>query len=542
MRQDGQPGKKMYISYLSFFQARSSCFFFALFLHRENLSLLVQKSRPNIPEKPKNSYILDVFADGAVQPPFNVPEITQPIFPARKCNIADYGAIGDGKTKDTAAINKAIDDCSQKGGGQVLIPRGKWLTGAIRLASNIDLHLDDKAEIIFSTDLHDYLPFVFSRYEGIELYNYSPLIYAKDCQNIAITGKGRLVGQGADWLKYDDRHVINALYDMGASNLSLDQRRFDSPDKVLRPPFVQLINCNSIRLADFSIESGPMWTINPVYSQNIVIDGISITTDGKNNDGIDIDSSKNVLIENSHLDTHDDAIALKSGRGKDGLRVDRPTENVIIRNNSMQNGHGGIAIGSEIAAGVENVFAYNCRINSNQYGIRLKAADNEIAPAKNLWFQNMEINNATIAAIQMTMDYDSDQKHLQIGSPDFENISFSDISGNGNKKALDLAGTPDDPIKNISMKNILLESQKGSYLSYVTDSSLIGLEMEAPDPTVLENDQGLNIEKYDCPGKMEVCIDIQGDKTSLIKLADLNHLKNKIRLEDAVDKTQIKFD
>lgn len=431
--------------------------------------------QPEIASLPHTS--LDVFAsEPGIIPPFPMPDIAQPIFPDRACAISDYGAVADGTTKNTAAIARAIDDCASKGGGHVVIPSGTWFTGPIRLRSGIDLHLDDGAELVWSSDLADYLPVVFSRYEGIENYSYSPLISARDAENIAVTGKGKLTGQGQDWVGLNDTNVTRSLYDMGAQNLPVDKRVFGDKDHLLRPTFIEFIRCHSVLMEDFSIGSGPFWTIHPVYSSDIIVRGIDVLTDGKNNDGIDFDSSRNILVENSRFDTNDDAIVLKSGKSQDGLRVNIPTENVVIRHSTVTNGHGAIAIGSEIAGGARDVFAYDIRSTGSQYGVRIKTMSAEIGRAEDMWFQDMNIDNASFAAIQLMMNYGNptgtDDSASTAGRfPVIRNIHFSGITGTDNKNSFDIQGLPQSPIRNVTFENMPISSRYGSTLSYASDIS-----------------------------------------------------------------------
>ncbi|MEI7621188.1 MAG: glycoside hydrolase family 28 protein [Candidatus Moraniibacteriota bacterium] len=495
---------------------------------------------------PYKTLTVDPFVnEKTVTPPFEMPAIVQPIFPARVCNIIDYGAVANKKIKNTQAINNAIADCAKNGGGRVLIPAGTWLTGAIHLDNNIDLHLDAKAILSFSADPNDYLPVVLSRYEGIDVYNYSPLIYANGKQNLAITGNGKLVGNGATWLDLNNLDVTHQLYAMGANNTPIKERVFGSPEKMLRPAFVEFLHSNAILLEDFTIENGPMWTIHPTYSQNIIIRHISILTTGKNNDGIDLDSSKNVLIENSQLDTNDDSIALKSGKAADGLKVNYATKNIIIRNNTMRNGHGGVAIGSEMAGGVFNVFAYNCKIFSNQYGIRLKALENEKVQASNLWFQNIEMDKLSFSTIQMTMHYGSDQASGNTGVPIFQNVYFSNLTSTRARQAINIDALENSPAKNIAIENSNFASGTGVSLKNVTNFSLKRSTVQAKnDPLyAVTNGRQVFLEDLACSTTQKICVAITGATTEDIQLktTTANTLKGRVQLDQSVDSQQVSY-
>ena len=479
--------------------------------------------------KQAKKIFIDIFQnETAIVPPFAMPKIAQPVFPDRTCAITDYGAIADGKTKNTLAIGKAISDCASLGGGKVLVPAGTWFTGPIHLESGINLHLEKGAELIFSTDLADYLPVVFSRYEGIENYSYSPLIYAKDSENIAVTGEGKLNGQGQNWTDLNDTRITRSLYDMGEKNTPLKERIFGDRAHLLRPTFIEFINCSAILLQDFSIGSGPFWTIHPVYSSDIIVRNINVLTTGKNNDGIDLDSSKNILIENSSFHTNDDAIVIKSGKGQDGLRVNRPTENVVIRHTAIENGHGAIAIGSEIAGGARNIFAYDVQSNGSQYGVRIKTLRNEIGLAENIWFQNITITRTSFNAVQLTMLYDNTSVEENPGDlkthfPTIRNIHFTGLAGTNNKNSVDIEGLPNSKVSDVSFRNSALSGTYGSIVANavnVTFDHFNGV-IEKREVFIVKDSENISIGHALCRAtEGAICFSISGAKTKNIRLQD----------------------
>ncbi len=518
------------------------------FFNHQSLISIKPILSPQLPQPlPKYETInIDPFQDEQkIIPPFKMPAIVQPIFPERICNITDYGALADATTKNTRAIANAIADCAKNGGGHVVIPKGSWLTGAVQLENNIDLHLDEGASLIFSTDPNDYLPVVLSRYEGIDVYNYSPLIYANDKQNLAVTGKGKILGNGKAWLDYNDVSVTHSLYEMGDKSVPIKKRVFGSAEKMLRPAFIEFIHSNSILLEDFSIENGPMWTIHPTYSQNIIIRNISILTTGKNNDGIDLDSAKNVLIENSQLNTNDDSIALKSGKARDGLKVNQATENIIIRNNIISNGHGGIAIGSEIAGGVQNVFMYNCSIVENQYGIRLKGLENEGVWAKNLWFQDIKMEKLLFDTIQMTMHYGSDQASGNTGVPVFKNIHFTNIVSQHAHGSIEIDALDKSPVEDVTIENSKIAASSGIDINNVNNFSMKKTTVQSKnDPTYsITNSRNILLENPSCPTSTKICAEISGAVTENIQLLSKNPnaFQNKVQIDPAVSSDQISF-
>jgi len=318
----------------------------------------------------------------SVEAPFEMPDIRVPLFPERVFNIKDYGAKANGVEKNTEAIRQTIEACFNAGGGQVLIPAGKWLTGKIHLKSNINLHVSEGAELIFSFFSQDYLPAVQSKWEGVECYNYSPLIYAFECTNVAITGKGKLkakMGVWKTWFTRPKPHMdaLIRLYHMGAKGVPVQERQMVGENAHLRPQFIQFNDCENILLQDISIENSPFWVIHPFKSINVVIRNVKVKAHGHNNDGVDPEMSQNMLIENCVFDQGDDAIAVKSGRNQDAWRLNTPSKNIVIRNCTIENGHQLLAIGSELSGGVENIFMDNCNISSEAGEIKYDAEDPE---------------------------------------------------------------------------------------------------------------------------------------------------------------------
>jgi polygalacturonase len=299
--------------------------------------------------------------------------IVPPTFPDRTFDITNYGAKGDAVTDCTEAFRKAIDACSEAGGGKVVVPAGNYLTGAIHLKSNVDLDVAKGATIRFSTDPKSYLPVVFTRYEGTEVMNYSPFIYALDQQNIAITGAGTLDGQGhqAIWYSWKQIPDPRELVDLGDRNVPVVQRVFGEGHH-LRPYFIQPTRCKNVLIQGVHIMDSPMWVITPLYCTNVTVAGVTVEADGPNTDGCDPDSCTDVLIKDCHFSDGDDCIAIKSGRDVDGRRVNIPSRNIVIQNCVFKDGHGGVTVGSETSGGVENVFAEDCRFDSPNLDIAMR--------------------------------------------------------------------------------------------------------------------------------------------------------------------------
>ncbi|WP_114779048.1 glycoside hydrolase family 28 protein [Botryobacter ruber] len=303
-----------------------------------------------------------------VEAPFEMPAIKVPDFSkCKKMPITDFGAVQGDKNKTSKAIAKAIDKANKAGGGVVVIPEGEWLTGKIHLKSNVNLHLNKGAVLLFSEKPEDYLPAVFTTWEGMECYNYSPLVYAFKCKNVAITGEGTLKAKLDVWKVWYARpkaHLegLKKLYHQAAQYKPVEERQMVQNDYNFRPQFIQFNRCENVLLEGVSISNSPFWVIHPYLSINVVIRNVNVYAHGHNNDGVDPEMSQNMLIENCTFDQGDDAIAVKSGRNQDAWRLNTPSKNIVIRNCTVKNGHQLLAIGSELSGGIENLFMDNCTV------------------------------------------------------------------------------------------------------------------------------------------------------------------------------------
>ncbi|MFV0379184.1 MAG: glycoside hydrolase family 28 protein [Mangrovibacterium sp.] len=353
-----------------------------------------------------------------------VKAIPEPTFPDNTVSILGFGAKNDGKTLNTEAIQKAIDSCSKAGGGTVLVPEGTFVTGAIHLKNDVNLHISENAVLKFSTDPKDYLPLVQTRWEGNDVFNYSPLIYANGQNNLAITGKGTIDGQGnneAWWPWKGAAHhgwkegMPSQLDEPGRPLLDQWERteaplfeRHAGEGHYLRPQFVSFIYCTSVKIEDIKIINSPFWVVHPILSKDIIFRGVHIESLGPNSDGFDPESCKNVLVENCIFDTGDDCIAIKSGRNSDGRKPNIPTENMLIRNCKMLEGHGGVVIGSEISGGAHNIFAENCEMSSPDLdrAIRLKTNNNRGGIIDGLYVRNIKVGQVKDAVIRINCSYD----------------------------------------------------------------------------------------------------------------------------------------
>jgi unsaturated rhamnogalacturonyl hydrolase len=383
-------------------------------------------------------------------------QINAPEFPAHNFPITDYGAVADGTTDCTDAIRQAIEACHNAGGGHVVVPDGVFLTGAIHLLSNVDLHLADNATLKFLTDPAKYLPLVFTRFESTECMNYSPFIYAFNQHDIAITGHGTLDGSAGptvwwDWSKHSsgDSKALVAASDKGVP----PEQRIFGDGHHLRPNFIQPNRCQNVLIADITIHNSPMWEINPVLCTNVIVRGVNISSLGPNNDGCDPDACKNVLIENCTFQTGDDCIAIKSGRNDDGRRVGVASENIIVRDCDMKDGHGGVVIGSEISGNCRNVFTENCRMDSPNLNCILRFKNNAIRGGviENIYLRNVQVGSVAKAALLIEYAYQEGAKGPY--KPVLRNVTMSHVTGEDIPHVVTLETIPAAIIENIRIED-----------------------------------------------------------------------------------------
>lgn len=313
-----------------------------------------------------------------VQAPFDMPAMAIPDFSAsRRFPITDFGADQNDQGRTSAAIAAAIAAANAHGSGVVVVPPGTWPTGPVHLRSNVNLHLEKGATLLFSAQPQDYLPPVATTWEGLECMNYSPLVYAYECENVAISGQGTLQAQLDVWRVWYARpkphmDALVALYRMADALRPVAERDMTRGQANLRPQFVQFNRCRHVLVEDIHIADSPFWTVHPYLCRDVVVRGVDIRAHGHNNDGVDPEMSQNVLIEDCVFDQGDDAVSVKSGRDRDAWRLNTPSRNTVMRNCRVKNGHQMMAIGSELSGGIENVLVDNCHFDDA--GPRAKTA------------------------------------------------------------------------------------------------------------------------------------------------------------------------
>ena len=411
-------------------------------------------------------------------------QIKETSFPDRSFLITDFGA-----RKNTPyepcheAINQAILSCCLSGGGRVVVPAGEFYVGPIILKSNVNLHLEKGAKLKFIPKQSLYFPAVLTRWEGIDCYNAHPLIYANGETNIAITGKGVIDGQASNetwwhmsghprfgWkegMTSQKKGGRDRLFHL-AENFEPVYKRKMTPQDGLRPQLVNLNNCDRILIEDVTLTNSPFWIIHPVFCENLIVRRARMVSRGPNTDGCDPESTKNVLIEGCYFDTGDDCIAIKSGRNADGRKWNIPSENIIVRNCHMKDGHGGVVVGSEISVGFKNLFIENCTMDSPEQdrAIRIKSNTCRGGIVENIYARNIKVGECKDAILRINLKYESDENCNRAYDPIVKNVYIENVTSQKSKYGVFIDGLDDRiNIYNVNLDNCRFENVKnGNYL------------------------------------------------------------------------------
>lgn len=428
--------------------------------------------------------------------PFKMEVIDRPVFADRTLSVADFGAVPDGTTLNTGAINKAIATLSEQGGGTLVIPSGVWLTGPIELASGVNLHLDRGAILTFSGDDSLY-KMVYVVYEGFEAWRAQSPISGHNLENVAITGEGVIDGNGgmwrpvrknqlskAEWQNYlskggivdGDTWYPSQSYIDGAplheKRAELTREEAERIKRYQRPVMVQLTSCRNVLLEGVTFQNSPAWNIHPLMCENLIIDGVFVKNPDYaiNGDGLDIESCRNVIIYRSVLDCGDDAICLKSGKDEAGRRRGIPTENVIVRDCRVFRGHGGFVVGSEMSGGVTNVSVRDCEFIGTDVGLRFKSTRGRGGVVSNIFIDNVNMLDISGDAITFDLYYWVFTPLKEIPpvdetTPQFKDIFISHVTSRNSGKALKFNGIPEMPIDNIHVSSSCFTAREGGLLS-----------------------------------------------------------------------------
>ncbi len=481
---------------------------------------------------------------------FDMPKILEPVIPDNAVRITDFGAVSGGQIINTEAFANAIDAVTKKGGGKVIIPPGIWLTGPITLKSNLELHAEQGALILFSTN-KDLYPVVKTNFEGLDTWRCLSPINGKNLENIAFTGKGVWDGNGDAW-----RHVkkskltesqwkkliksggvVNKKGDLwfpseqfkkgyegsGDQNVRDDiksKEDFEAIRDYLRPVFVSIQNSKRVMFDGPVFQNSPAWNIHPLWVEDLIVRNITVRNPwySQNGDGIDIESCKNVLVYNCNFDVGDDAICIKSGKNEDGRRYGIPCENLVIKNNIVYHGHGGVTVGSEVSGGVRNMHVSNCTFMGTDVGLRFKSTRGRGGVVENIFISNVYMTDIPTNAISFNLYYggrsisemlaekggmktSTELMPVTEETPRFRNIKISDIVVNGAEKAVFLQGLPEMNIENVELKDMILDANNGFTVIDANGVKIKNIELNTEKQTAIEIFNGKNIEidnfKYD---------------------------------------------
>jgi polygalacturonase len=471
-----------------------------------------------------------------IKAPFPMENLKRPVFPDRTKNLKDLGA-NEGMMI-TAVIQEAINELSEKGGGKLVIPKGKWKTGRISLKSHVNLHLEEGAELYFSGEIKDYLPVVFTRNEGVEVMSLGACIYANNQENIAITGRGRLIGptEGSVRKQIMTHDVIENVV---PHDKPVAERIYDGKGGsfIFPPMFIAPINCRDVLIEGIQLERTAFWNIVPQYCDRVIIRGVTIHSIGiPRGDGIDVESSKNVLIEYCTLQTGDDCLAMKAGRGWDGLRINRPTENVVVRYCLAQKGHGGITIGSETAGMVRNLYVHDCVFNNEGTGIRFKTRRPRGGGGSQLFYDRIRMR---VGETALRWDMLGSAVHVGAAAnrsntvevneltPHFNDIKISNLIIEGAAHLMRVDGIPEAPLEKVQIRQVRAKTEKLFDIKDARHIAIENAEFTSQDSVLhLVNTQDISFSKvsFDIPAK-KVYQHVAADGGDSVVLKDIRYTK-----------------
>ncbi|GGF31313.1 glycoside hydrolase family 28 protein [Echinicola rosea] len=529
----------------------------------------------------KARQIVPVSADIYEGVEINMPKVQLPSFPDRTVNITDFGAKGDGIVKNTDAFAKAIDEIAQAGGGKVVVPRGIWLTGPITLKSNTNLHLEDGALVLFSRDFDDY-PLINTSFEGLNTVRCTSPINALEAENIAITGAGVIDGNGNAWRPVKKGKMTAGQWDKLVKSggvLSDDEKmwfptvkskkgytsssNFNVPDLIsddelasvkdfLRPVMVSLVKCNKVLLDGPTFQNSPAWNIHPLMSENVIIRNLNVRNPwySQNGDGLDLESCKNALIYNNTFDVGDDAICFKSGKNKDGRDRGMPTENVIVKNNTVYHAHGGFVVGSEMSGGVKNVHVSHCTFIGTDVGLRFKSTRGRGGVVENIHISDIDMINIPTDAIRFNMFYGGNSPVLEEDqdaedeardetivpvteeTPVFRDIFMKNITVIGSNTAAFFMGLPEKSLENVRLENAILEAEKGITVIDTDGLVLENVEVKAAHTSALTiyNSKNVQVAGFSFSENGKSPVRVLGELSSSIQLnkADFSNAKDQV--------------
>ena len=516
----------------------------------------------------------------------NLPKIQAPKFMKDTISIQTYGAVADGVTLNTLAINKAIETCSKKGGGVVLIPKGTWLTGPIVLKSNVNLHIKQAALLLLTTDKSQY-DLVEGYYEGKKAARNQSPISGTNLENVAITGGGIIDGNGDAWRAVNKRQLTPPQWKEkvasggflradgeswypseqflkasveGKSMLLTEGKTladFKDMKDFLRPNLLVLTSCKKVLVEGVTFQNSPAWCIHPLMCQDLTLRKVAIRNPeyAQNGDGMDIESCKNFLIEGCTLDVGDDAICIKSGKDEEGRKRGMPTENGIVRNNTVYNGHGGFVVGSEMSGGARNIFVSDCSFIGTDKGLRFKSVRGRGGVVENIFAKNINMSNIAGEAIFFDMFYfvkfatdgvRDDRPIVNEGTPIFRNMKFENIVCIGATKGIFIRGLAEMPIENIQISNAVLQAEKGAELidaKGITLTNVKLLSKETKPVIAITNSSQLRFDGIEYPNNSEAIFSVAGENSKAIEVknTDFSKAKTKVEFSQGASESEVKL-
>lgn len=473
--------------------------------------------------------------------PFDMPQPRRPIFPDFTVNLKDKGITE--QTSVTDLVNCTIAEVSAKGGGTVIVPAGKWKSARIVLKSNVNLHLAEGAEIEFGGGAEDYLPAVFTRHEGIEIMGPGAFIYANGENNIAITGKGIIYGPPMDAEIRKRPNGASVVEKDIPWDMPIEQRIYDGMEgrTFYRPKTISPINCTNVLIEGITMERSTLWNVVPIYCENVIIRGITVnSTDVPSGDGIDIESCKNVLIEYCTLNCGDDCFTLKAGRAEDGLRVGKPTENVVIRYSLAQHGHGGVTCGSETAGVIKNLYVHDCVFDGTRTGIRFKTRRNRGGGSDGTYYERLRMINVGKAFTwdllgsayymgELAARYPA--RKVNRLTPDVKNIWIKDFIVESADQFFTANGIPEIPFNNVVVENGEIKCKK--LIGALNDAkgfTMRNLRIECQNNEInILDGKDILVENvnFGLPSG-EIIVNVEGQKSKSILFKNINANQKKI--------------
>jgi len=481
--------------------------------------------------------------------PFDMPRVEVPEFPDHTASITEFGAVGNGMDLCTEAFGKAINALSVQGGGTLNVPVGVWFTGPITFKSNINLHLEKGAIILFSPD-KDLYPLVETIFEGLATRRCQSPISGRDLTNVAITGDGAIDGNGQFWRPLKKQGVSESYWnkftskggvfkrpdywmpseqylkgdrisDMNVPRNLKSEKEWLSVRDFLRPVMVSFIECKNVLLQGVIFENSPAWNLHPLLCENVIVENVQVRNPAfaQNGDGIDLESCKNSLIINSTFDVGDDGICIKSGKDEDGRKLGRTCENLIVDNCTVFKGHGGFVVGSEMSGGVKNMKVSNCKFLGTDVGLRFKSKRGRGGVVQNIFIENIAMMDISTEPLLFDLFYGgksavealSDKDNLKVKSvitkadkttPVFKNIHIKNITCNNARRAMYFNGLPEQPIEGIYVENVMISSKQGAEIkesNHIVLKNIIIKPIEGP-ALILKNCKDVDIQHV--PGKI----------------------------------------